>query len=245
MAAFRPAEQGFVLIGAIWLLILCGAVAALLLLRSLHSAAEAGGEAEALRRQLALEGAAETALADMLFNGPRSRWAMLPASAVVRIGTEDIAVRVESEAGRLDINEAPLSGIEAVLAGSGWTARERAAVLAELARRRRAGEPIPSLDAERALIAARPGSAMSCTERHFTLWSGRREPDPAGLSPELARLLGRPVPTGSAAPPSAGAPLRIVAQGPRGAPLNAVVRIGGLLDRPLDIMAWERRRECG
>ena len=247
MAAFRNNEDGFVLITAIWLLILCGAVAALLLARSLSAATAVAADAEALRTKLARDAAIETVMADLLINGRRSPFAMLPTEGIVTIGEQEVRVRIGSESGKLDLNEGDLALIDRVMAGLGWDSAARALFAQQLRTRREAGQPLRSPHELRFIAArSRPDSDDPCLEAYFTVHGGRPEPDPAFTDAELSRLLGRPPMTEGNGPQPAGAgtPLRIEASIDNGAARTAVLRIGGLLEQPVTISSWQDGRLC-
>jgi Tfp pilus assembly protein PilX len=69
----RQSEQGFVLIKAVWLLLLCAAIVAVLMLRC--NTASTTATDELLKQQLALDAATETVIAGLLLRGSISQWA--------------------------------------------------------------------------------------------------------------------------------------------------------------------------
>jgi len=77
----KRSEQGYILITAMWLLLLGGSIVALLMLRNLHAAEAYSDDRPQLQLRYAQESAVETVVADILFNGPRSEFARLPAKA--------------------------------------------------------------------------------------------------------------------------------------------------------------------
>jgi general secretion pathway protein K len=239
VAAFPSRERGFILIAALWLLILSGSIAALLMLRAVGTAREAAGAAEALAEELALEAAIETAAADLVMNGPRSRWAAAPSEAQVALEGRTILVRVTSESGKLDLNEADPRTIDRLLAGLGWSREARTAALARIEAARTAGDRLRSLTELR-------GLGEACLERYATIFSGRPEPEPAHMPPGLARLIGTAAPAhaGAPAPVAPGTPIRIEARTQAGASLAVTARIAGPLARPWSILAWERNPAC-
>ena len=80
MRRHPDSEQGFVLIAAIWLLLLCAVMVAVLMLRGHDRAVAAADASDRLKARLVLESAVETVVADILFNGQASRAATVPAS---------------------------------------------------------------------------------------------------------------------------------------------------------------------
>lgn len=245
MAESRTGERGFVLIGAIWILVLCGAIAALLLARSMAAGTAAAAEGERLRTRMALEAAVETAIADLLLFGQRSRFAALPTEQAIEIGGRTVRIRATAESGRLDLNHADPKRIERVLAGLGWDSSARDALLARIAAGRAGETPLRDLSELRWLLARRDGGAGDvCAEDMLTVFSGRPEPDAGHMDPGLARLLGEPPAQRSAPPVRIGDAVRIEAQADDGGRLRAVIRTAGLLRRPVQRMAWEFDRGC-
>lgn len=230
-------EEGFILIAAIWLLILAGSIAAILMARSLSEAREMTDAKERLEQKLALESAIETVFADRLFNGPRSRWWLLPADGVIRAGDRRVKVRVTSESGRLDMNEADLALLDTALRGFGLDGNERGGLIVHLQRLRSTGRRLRSLAEMEAVLAAATAD-RSCFKKHLTIASGLAEPRANHMSAELAKALGEP--TGSFGPVAAdaGAALRVEASLPAGASLMAIGRLTSQTDRPLSISAW-------
>lgn len=238
-------DQGFVLVAAIWLLILCGSIAAILMLRGVERGRQASSESDILKTRLALENAVESVIADMLFNGPRSRWAMVPSSGAMAIGNDDIAVRLSSESGRMDLNDGDLGQIGMLLRGFGFNAQQRQAFLDDLDVRRKQRARLASWPEVDRLLAKLPQDRVlgSCLERELTLYSGLGVPRASQASPELARALAL---TGSAepSPPEPGTALRIEASSQAGASLLAVVRVIGMQDHPYSVLRWQFNPAC-
>jgi len=193
-------ERGFVLVATIWLLVLAGSIVAMLMLRTFTMARAVSTEQRLLESDVAAQSAIETVLADRLFVGARSHWWMLPAEGTVRVGGRDVRMRLTSEGGRLDLNEADPGRIDAALRGLGLSATGREAVLASLRERRRSQRRVRSLAEMRGLFSG-PETALPsdiCIDDLVTFASGRPEPSPATMPARLAAALG------VAAPPSPG-----------------------------------------
>jgi len=243
----RPAagERGFVLIAAIWLLILAGSIAAILMLRSLAGATTAADHDEAIERRLALESAIETVLADRLFGSQRSAWWLAPAQGRIAIGGHDVLVRMTSESGRLDVNMANPALIDTALRGFGVGAGERERILARLLALRAMKKSIGSLAELENLLASAGGT--TCLADHFTWVSGFAEPRPDQISPDLSHALGgRGGATGEGGPREleGGAAMRIEAAEAGGQPIVAIVRLTGLIDQPVQANAWGASSPC-
>jgi general secretion pathway protein K len=242
-------ERGFILIGAIWLLVLCGSIAAILTLRARDDYVAAADEQREMTQALALDAALETILADILFNGPRSRWGMVPVERRIAFLDQPIDVRISSELGRIDLNEANPALVDRALGGLGVGASDRTLLLGSLAARRTARKPIASWDELQAILPpGRTGGGESgCIEEHFTIFSALATPQEAAMPAPLARALGSAAAAGgpAATPAVAGTPLRIELKLPAGPALTAWVRVTGLIARPYSTSGFQRRKLCG
>lgn len=182
-------ERGFILVSAMWLLILCGAIAAVLIARARTGAAAVSAAEGNYRETLQLYDAAEIVLADLLFNGPRSHWAVLPAQGIVAVDGANVRVSITSEAGRLDLNDGDLTIIAGALQGLGVGARQRVALIDGIARARADQHKIATW-AEVEKILDRTGVVgAACLNEFFTIASGLQRPREVDLSPQLARAL--------------------------------------------------------
>lgn len=244
----RFGERGFVLIAAIWLLILAGSITAVLMLRTLSAASAASGHADSLARRLALESAIETMMADRLFNGSGSAWHLVPARGRIEIGGRAISIRLTSDSGRLDVNMADPALIDTALQRFGVAAAERGAILTRLlalrARKKRIGS---AADLDR-LLARASRAAGTCLADHFTWVSGLAEPRPGQVSRDLARALGgRGGAIGDDRPgePEGGSGLRVEASDDGGAALLAIAHVSGLPEQPVQFSAWGPPFSCG
>jgi general secretion pathway protein K len=237
-------ERGFVLIAAIWLLVLAGAIVALLMLSTLTFAKRARFEADQLQSDLALQSALQTVAADRLINGVRGPWGLLPAEGDVRLGDNLVHVRLSSEAGRLDLNEADPKLIDAALRGLGAEASARQAFVAAILAIRLKHERIGSFDQIRA-SARRAGFQLSagvCLDEVMTFASGLAEPRPGQEPADLAHALGSPVPMTPGA--DNGDALRFEATDSAGRFLRSTLRIrGGRI--PLAISSMDNGSDCG
>lgn len=240
-------ERGFVLIAAVWLLILAGAITAVLMLRSLAGATAAVEHREGIERKLALESAIETMLADRLFNGPRSPWWLTPVTGEVPVEGRSVSIRITSESGRLDLNVADPVLIDTALRGFGVSAGERGAIVGRLQALRAQKRRIGSLAELESLVAGASRATGICMAEHLTYVSGLAEPRADQISAALARALsGRGGTAGDDRPgaPEGGAALRVEASDAQGAGMMAIVRLTGLADRPVETSAWTMAPPC-
>jgi len=210
-------------VAAIWMLVLAGAIAAVLMLRGLGAATEATDQADDLRNRLLMESAIETVMADRQFNGPRGRWWLLPATGDVDVDGVKVEVRLSSESGRLDINEADPALIDRALIGLGLAGVDRAALIAHLRGLRSQGGRIGSFAELRRLVDGAGGRA--CALEALTFSSALAEPGGGELNDALAKALGRTVVNG-ANPATAGSTLRFEIMSAGGAPAVRLVRSG-------------------
>lgn len=238
-------ERGFILVGAIWLLMLCASIAAILMLRGLNEGKAAKTQATSMATRFALESAIETAAADILFNGQRSHWALLPAENSVPISNRTIQVRISSEVGRLDLNEASPEEVSSALQGFGFTSAERQPLLDELQRRHIANHRLQTW-AEVPMILAKLAAdrlRTTCFVRELTLYSGLAAPRPNQVSPELGHALGLAT-SAEPAVPDPGSALRFEATTQDGARLLEVLRITGTIGQPISILRREFNPPC-
>lgn len=238
-------EEGFVLVSAIWLLLLGAAVVAIIQFTVLSRAKSLSFEKDQIEHRLALETAYETAIADMLFNGPRSAFAKMPSQTVYTLNGVSIRISVSSESGKLDINQADPALIDRALMGLGIDASKRTAFLGVLAGNRSSGLNIAmTADLEAALQQAGVGPAGGfCGPQYLTAHSGLPRPLAGQMPLELARAIGQPS-SQSDTGFQPGSALRIAVTKPDGPPLVATVRITGRLDQAVDVLDWRIGGDC-
>jgi hypothetical protein len=233
--SFKPIpdhEQGFALIAAIWLLVLGGAIVAVIMVRTMTASRAAVASGVQLTDKLALDGAIDSVVADILFNGNRSRWAQLPASGSVDVGGRSVTVTISSENGLLDVTEADPKLIDGALRGFGVSARPRAAFIDQLLLRRVTKQPLRSRDELLRVIAVSgvQASGEVCLVDMLTVSSGLATPQVDQMPAKLVRAMGV-VGTGarSTQVPVGGA-VRILVRSGSGAVLGTIVRPIGLKD---------------
>lgn len=238
----KTGEQGYILITAIWLLLLAGSIAALLVLRSLSTATDAADRQEAIENKFILEAGFETVFADRLVNGISSSWWLLPAESSVILDGASAHIRLTSESGRIDINEAEPALIAAALQGLGVNSASRDRFLTRLHSLRARKHLISSFAHLRHVEAEAIGQSI-CLEEHFTFASGLAEPRRDQMSGELSQALGYSL-SGSQAPAEAGAALRVQVRSPVGQTLIAVARFSSDQQNPLAISSWSIDHQC-
>lgn len=132
------------LISAMWLLLLGAAIAAMLMLRSMTAARELRLDDDRLGAEQADTDAIELIAADLVFDGPRSRWAQLPANGSLTLDGRTLAATVTAEDSLPDVNKAELPLIDGALQDYGLTAAERTHLLDRIATARAAHHKIGS-----------------------------------------------------------------------------------------------------
>lgn len=229
-----------------WLLLLGGSIVALLMLKNLQVAEVYSDDREQLQARYAQESAVETVVADILFNGPRSEFARLPAETAYRFGDRTLKISVTGEGGKIDVNQADPALIERALRGLGIAALPRQNFVNGVKERQRSGRLFRSIaDVEEAISQAGfDGTSGFCAEDYFTAYSGLALPQTGQMHPKLARALGQ-ASLETDAPSSIGSAMRIRVQGEQGLPLVAVVRASGLIGESHRVLDWEYRAGCG
>lgn len=140
----RNTEDGFVLVSAMWLLLLGAALASLLMLRSMTSARDLKAQDARLLAGEAADDAVERVAAELVFDGPRSRWAQLPANGNMDVDGENLAIRVTAESNVAGVNIAEPRVIDGALQDRGYRSAERVALLDRIGQTRAARHKISS-----------------------------------------------------------------------------------------------------
>lgn len=241
----RNGERGYILITAVWILLLGASIVAVIMIHNISASKEASFERKLTGIRNAQESAIDTVIADILFNGPRSSFAQLPATASYNIGGEDVQVEVSSESGKIDLNQADPNLIERALRGLAIPGVERQTFLRSIARRRGADALFQSLtDVEAEMMEA--GIAVGsdfCASRYFTVYSGLEQPLVSQMDPELAKALGLASVSASSGN-ARGAALRILVETEMATPLTAVVRTSGLIGQSHSVLDWNVGSVC-
>jgi hypothetical protein len=234
-------EQGFALIAAIWLLVLGGAIVAVIMLRTMTASRAAVASGVQLADKLALDGAIDSVVADILFNGNRSRWAQLPSNGSIDVGGRSVSVTITSENGLLDINEADPKLIDGALRGFGVSAGPRAAFIDQLLLRRVTKQPLRSRDELLRVIAVSgvQASGEVCLVDMLTVSSGLATPQVDQMPAKLARAMGVVGAGSRSAQLPVGGTLRVLVRSGSGMASGVVVRpIANKDDGPQVLDRW-------
>jgi len=137
-------EHGFVLISAMWLLLLGAAIAALLMLRAMTASRDLRVESDRFSVDHAEADAIETIAADLIFSGRASHWSQLPASGTLTLDGQSVEATATSEDQFLDINKADPKRIDGTLQDHGYDRTTRTALLGRIALAHASGHGIES-----------------------------------------------------------------------------------------------------
>ncbi len=168
----RTTEDGYVLIAAIWLLVLSGAIVAFLLLNNMRLTRQARSDGVMLQDRLALGAAVETIVADRIVNGDRSIWNSAPTERTLEIDGISVRVRSTDETERIDLNGADLTTVDAALRQAGLSTSERQQVLARLSFQRGGGSIKSIVDLDRLLGSFDYREPSRCVSALFSIVPG-------------------------------------------------------------------------
>ena len=238
--ASRVKDPGFILLTAVWLLLLAGAIAAAMMLVALRQGRQAVDAAAQLQAKLAVESAVQLIIADLLESGSRSPWARTPATGSIATGGAQVQVQVSAEAGRIDLNEADPALIASALQGLGVDPQARENVRAEIIRQRAAKRRFGHWVEMEQLLAAAKDTGDVCLASLFTFWSGFPSPSPQQMPDRLARALGQTGNMGQSGGVLDDVTTQVLRmEAPIGAKrVLAIVRITGWMDHPYEIYVW-------
>lgn len=227
------------------MLLLGASIVAYIIAHNLRVAEQYSFEQEQLEIAYAQESAFETALADMLFNGPRSTFANLPAETSYSINGVQMRILVEIESGKIDVNRADVTLIDRALRGFGVSASKRDVFQRSLETKRRSGQLLESSSELHALMEQSGigiGNAL-CAADYFTVYSGLTQPEKSQMKSELSGALGQAdLSRVSKARP--GSALRITVQQQGREAINVVTRVSGLIGQSHGILDWSRSYGC-
>jgi hypothetical protein len=140
----KPAEDGFVLISAMWLLLLGAAIAALLMLRSMTASRELRVETDRFASDHAQADAIEIVAANLVFAGAGSHWSQLPSHGAITLDGRSIETTTASEDIFLNLNRTDPKAIDGALQDHGYDAATRTALLGRIALAHQGGHQIAS-----------------------------------------------------------------------------------------------------
>lgn len=232
-------SNGFALISIIWFILLGTAIVSIIMLNNIHLAETQNQEQKDTKRRLDLESAYHTVVADILFNGPRSEFAQLPAQTEYQLNNRKMSIKVNSENGKIDIAQADPALISRALAGFGLTASQRKNILDAIAANNNQSAFLWTYPD---MLAALEKGNQECLSDDFTVFSGLAQPETSFASARLARALGFAAQQGGRSRP--GSALHLQISDSKGLPLNVIFRITGRFDEPVIILDWAMESRC-
>jgi hypothetical protein len=190
-----PSEGGYVLITAIWLLLLAAALIAVLVAQNERLNKNIRFERNFIARQMALESGLQNVIADVVKEISEGKPLSTPVIRRYQIGGYNIVAQLIDENGKLDVNNSDPELIRRALQGLGISSDIAVNFTQRLTRMRTAQKNITSLEEiDLVLEAAGLDQARSgfCARRHLTIYATSGEPDARVVRPELAQALAIP-----------------------------------------------------
>jgi hypothetical protein len=230
-------EDGYVLIAAIWLLVLAGSIAALLMLQSLTATRQARAEGDILRARLALDAAVETIIADRIMNGGRSIWSRTAVDGTIQIENMAIRARATSEAQRVDLMRADPRLVDTTLRTAGLGANQRQRVIARIALQAGNAQALSFAMISNVLKAGEPvdvGTGPCLLDLFTPFPSGRTTQGDEAMADTIA--LDEPL--------RPGLIQRLELQAPSGVSLTVLVRVIGQRGQAVSVLEWLPYRLC-
>lgn len=242
--------NGFALVNVIWLLLLGAALVSAIQLATIASVEEQAFDQKQIERELAMESAFETAMADILFYGNGGAFRQLPATTNYQIDGFSLTVHISGENGKLDLNQAEPALIDRALRGFDIPSSQRESIIDAILAKRGNDVRIQTVaDIEQIFgvngveLSSPFGSGDFCPSRFFTPFSGLAQPSTVGMEPRLARALNL-IPAGQTSEFQTGQVNRVRIEARDGPPLITYIRITGNLDQPVKIIDWGHYPAC-
>lgn len=185
-------QRGVALLLVLWVLALLGTLLAGLLGWVHLQNRQALWQRQHTQAVLAAEAGVGMAVLAQLDRDPQRRWKADGQPHALRFDDASLAVNVTSEAGKLDLNAAPVESFARLVLACGGS-REQSADLSQALNQRRGGDraPLRTIEEVRELPAM-DQRLYTCASAQLTLWSGLPAPDPLLASPWLRRVLNLP-----------------------------------------------------
>ncbi|WP_342655622.1 type II secretion system minor pseudopilin GspK [Pseudomonas sp. F3-2] len=236
-------QRGVALLLVLWVLALLGTLLAGLLGWVHLQNRQALWQRQHTQALLAAEAGVAMAVTAQLERDPQRRWLADGQPHALRFDEASLAVSLTSEAGKLDVNAAPVDAFARLVQACGGSA-EQSAQLSQALNQRRGGDraPLRTLEEVRELPAM-DQQVYLCTSAHLTLWSGLPAPDARLASPWLRRALN--LPQGGAIANDAGpvitAQSRATLPGGFGTTLSVTLLLNPSKEgvRPYRVLRWQ------
>jgi general secretion pathway protein K len=185
-------QRGVALLLVLWVLALLGTLLAGLLGWVHLQNRQALWQRQHTQAVLAAEAGVGMAVLAQLDRDPQRRWNADGQPHALPFDDASLAVSLTSEAGKLDINAAPVESFARLVLACGGSG-EQSAHLSQALNQRRGGDRAPLRTIEE--VRELPGMDQrlyTCASAQLTLWSGLPAPDARLASPWLRRVLNLP-----------------------------------------------------
>ena len=192
---------------------------------------------------LAAEAGIGMAVLAQLDRDPVRHWRADGQPHALQFDEASLAVSLTSEAGKLDINAAPVDSLARLVVACGGSA-EQSAQLSQALNQRRRGDraPLRTIEEVREL-AGMDQHRYTCASAHLTLWSGLPAPDARLASPWLRRAL--KLPQSSATTTEAGPVITLQSRATLPGGFSKTLTVTLLLNpskegvRPYRVLRWQ------
>jgi len=236
-------QRGVALLLVLWVLALLGTLLAGLLGWVHLQNRQALWQRQHTQAVLAAEAGVGMAVLAQLDRDPLRRWKADGQPHALRFDDASLAVSVTSEAGKLDLNAAPVESFARLVLACGGS-REQSADLSQALNQRRGGDraPLRTIEEVRELPAMDP-RLYTCASAQWTLWSGLPAPDPRLASPWLRRALN--LPQGGAITSDAGPVITVHSRATLPGGFTTTLSVTLLLNpskegaRPYRVLRWQ------
>jgi general secretion pathway protein K len=236
-------QRGVALLLVLWVLALLGTLLAGLLGWVHLQNRQALWQRQHTQAVLAAEAGMGMAVLAHLDLDPLRRWKADGQPHALRFDDASLAVSVTSEAGKLDLNAAPVESFARLVLACGGS-REQSADLSQALNQRRGGDraPLRTIEEVRELPTMDP-RLYSCASAQLTLWSGLPAPDSRLASPWLRRALN--LPQGGAITGDAGPVITVHSQATLPGGFTTTLSVTLLLNpskegaRPYRVLRWQ------
>lgn len=236
-------QRGVALLLVLWVLALLGTLLAGLLGWVHLQNRQALWQRQHTQAVLAAEAGVGMAVLAQLDRDPQRRWKADGQPHALRFDDASLAVNVTSEAGKLDLNAAPVESFARLVLACGGSA-EQSAQLSQVLNQRRGGDraPLRTIEEVRELPAM-DQRLYTCASAQLTLWSGLPAPDPLLASPWLRRVLN--LPQGGAITSDAGPVITVHSRATLPGGFTTTLSVTLLLNpskegaRPYRVLRWQ------
>jgi general secretion pathway protein K len=185
-------QHGVALLLVLWVLALLGTLLAGLLGLVHLQNRQALWQRQHTQAVLAAEAGVGMAVLAQLDRHPQRRWIADGQAHALRFDQASLAVSLTSEAGKLDVNAAPVESFARLVLACGGSA-EQSGQLSQALNQRRGGDRVPLRMIEEVReLPAMDQRVYQCASMHLTLWSGLPAPDARLASPWLRQALNLP-----------------------------------------------------